>query len=41
MPIDSGTVLIQKSNVDTCKDDLKKLTSELQSGFKTKFLVRK
>jgi ribose transport system substrate-binding protein len=39
--IDSGTVLIQKSNVDTYKDDLKRVTSELQSGFKAKFLTCK
>jgi ribose transport system substrate-binding protein len=39
--IDSGTVLIQKANVDTYKDDLKKVTAEIQSGFKDKFLTCK
>ena len=39
--IDSGTVLIQKANVDSYKDDLKKLTVEIQSGFKDKFLACK
>jgi ribose transport system substrate-binding protein len=39
--IDSGTVLIQKANVDTYKDDLKKVTAEIQSGFKDKFLACK
>ncbi len=39
--IDSGTVLIQKANVDSYKDDLKKVTTEIQSGFKDKFLACK
>jgi ribose transport system substrate-binding protein len=37
--IDSGTVLIQKANVDSYKDDLKKVTLEIQSGFKDKYLA--
>jgi ribose transport system substrate-binding protein len=39
--IDSGTVLIQKANVDTYKDDLKKVSSEIQGGFKDKYLACK
>jgi ribose transport system substrate-binding protein len=39
--IDSGTVLVQKSNVDTYKDDLKRVTHEIQSGFKDRFLACK
>ncbi len=39
--IDSGTVLIQKANVDSYRDDLKKVTTEIQSGFKDKFLACK
>ncbi|THD49679.1 MAG: sugar ABC transporter substrate-binding protein [Bradyrhizobium sp.] len=39
--IDSGTVLIQKANVDTYADDLKKVTAEIQGGFKAKFLACK
>jgi ribose transport system substrate-binding protein len=39
--IDSGTVLIQKSNLDSYKDDLKEVSVEIQSGFKDKFLACK
>lgn len=37
--IDSGTLLISSANIDSYADDLKKLTSELQAGFKDKFLA--
>lgn len=36
--IDSGTLLISAANIDSYKDDLKKLTGELQASFKDKFL---
>jgi ribose transport system substrate-binding protein len=36
--IDSGTLLISAANIDSYVDDLKKLTGELQSTFKDKFL---
>jgi ribose transport system substrate-binding protein len=36
--IDSGTLLINAANLESYKDDLKKLTGELQASFKDKFL---
>ncbi|CAN7360592.1 sugar ABC transporter substrate-binding protein [Devosia sp. LjRoot16] len=36
--IDSGTLLISSANIESYKDDLKKLTGELQASFKDKFL---
>ena len=39
--IDSGTLLISAANVDTYKNDLKKLTSDLLSSFKQKYLICK
>lgn len=36
--IDSGTLLIAATNVDSYTDDLKALTSEIQAGFKDKYL---
>jgi ribose transport system substrate-binding protein len=36
--IDSGTLLISAANVDTYKNDLKKITSDLLSSFKQKYL---
>jgi len=36
--IDSGTLLISAANVDTYKDDLKKLTADIQSKFKATYL---
>lgn len=37
--IDSGTMLISADNVDTYKGDLKKVTSDIQSTFKQKYLT--
>ena len=39
--VDSGTLLISATNVDTYKSDLKKVTSDLQSSFKQKYLTCK
>ena len=39
--VDSGTLLISAANVDTYKSDLKKVTSDLQSSFKQKYLTCK
>lgn len=36
--IDSGTLLISSANLESYKDDLKKLTGDLQASFKDKFL---
>lgn len=36
--IDSGTLLISTSNIDTYADDLKALTSKIQAGFKATYL---
>ncbi|WP_035832204.1 substrate-binding domain-containing protein [Kaistia adipata] len=36
--IDSGTLLISSANAATYKDDLKKITSEIQASFKDKYL---
>lgn len=37
--IDSGTLLISNANVGTYGDDLKALTTEIQTGFKDKYLT--
>ena len=39
--IDSGTLLISPANLDTYKSDLKKVTADLQSSFKQKYLTCK
>ena len=39
--IDSGTLLIDPANLDTYKSDLKKVTADLQSSFKQKYLTCK
>ena len=39
--IDSGTLLISPANLDTYKSDLKKVTTDLQSSFKQKYLTCK
>jgi ribose transport system substrate-binding protein len=39
--IDSGTLLISADNVDGYKNDLKKITSDLLSSFKQKYLICK
>lgn len=39
--IDSGTLLISAANVDTYKNDLKKITTDLQSSFKKRYLTCK
>jgi len=39
--IDSGTLLISNDNAATYKDDLKKITAEIQSTFKDKYLTCK
>jgi ribose transport system substrate-binding protein len=39
--IDSGTLLISAGNVDTYKNDLKKITTDLQQSFKSKYLTCK
>jgi ribose transport system substrate-binding protein len=39
--VDSGTLLISAANVDTYKSDLKKVTGDLQSSFKQKYLTCK
>ncbi len=39
--IDSGTLLISAANVDTYKNDLKKITRDLLSSFKQKYLICK
>jgi ribose transport system substrate-binding protein len=39
--IDSGTLLVNAENVDTYKAELKKITSDLQSSFKQKYLTCK
>ncbi|MBB5751173.1 substrate-binding domain-containing protein [Prosthecomicrobium pneumaticum] len=36
--IDSGTLLISAANIASYKDDLKKITSDIQSSFKDKYL---
>jgi ribose transport system substrate-binding protein len=36
--IDSGTLLISNANAATYKDDLKKITTEIQASFKDKYL---
>ena len=37
--IDSGTLLISTANIDSYKDDLKKITTEIQGSFKDKYLI--
>ncbi len=39
--IDSGTLLISNANIDSYKNDLKKLTGDIQSTFKAKYLACK
>jgi len=39
--IDSGTLLIDPANLDSYKSDLKKITTDLQSSFKQKYLTCK
>ena len=39
--IDSGTMVIDTANISSYKDDLKKLTADIQSKFKTTYLVCK
>ena len=39
--IDSGTLLISADNVGTYKNDLKKITTDIQSSFKQKYLTCK
>ena len=39
--IDSGTLFVSAKNVDTYKDELKRMTSDLQSSFKQKYLTCK
>jgi ribose transport system substrate-binding protein len=39
--IDSGTLLISADNVGTYKNDLKKITGDIQTSFKQKYLTCK
>jgi ribose transport system substrate-binding protein len=39
--IDTGTIVVTKANVDTYKDELKKMTKEIAASFKDKYLTCK
>jgi ribose transport system substrate-binding protein len=39
--IDSGTLVINTANISSYKDDLKKVTADIQSKFKTTYLTCK
>jgi ribose transport system substrate-binding protein len=39
--IDSGTMVINASNLESYKDDLKKITAEIQGKFKDTYLTCK